>query len=163
MQGDLEREVGHLDMADEHLNYVLARRTKLDAHDLAMTLTRLAIVRRWQHRPSDAVTLYNEALESLRPLGPSDALMDTLSNLGNALGDMGALREAVSALEEARELAQRAYGPQHVRLWPIAVNLAIAYMNLNDKRSAQVVLGEAQGVDPDEVQIERLEEPPGTI
>jgi tetratricopeptide (TPR) repeat protein len=161
VRGDIRREADDVDGADADLTQALEQALAtpgVDHHTLGMTCTRLGSVRRMQGLPSEAVELHQQAT-ALLGAGDSHpaALMDALNNLGNALSECGDIPKAVRALERARAIGVQGFGPQHQRTWQVAVNLAHAYVYAGDMCAAKVVIAEAQGVQPHEIEITPIE------
>lgn len=157
VRGDIRREAGDVEGADADLTRALEEALAtpgVEHHALGMTYTRLGSVRRMQGLPLEAVELHQQAV-ALLGAGESHpaSLMDALNNLGNALGECGDFRDAVCALERSRAIGVQVFGPQHPRTSQVAGNLAYAYLHAGDVWAAKLVLAEAQGVQPHEIEI----------
>ena len=64
----------------------------------------------------------------------------TLTNLGNAYGDLGDAHKQKEYLERALEISEKHYGPAHPEVAIILFNLSFAYVSLGDITKAKQFL-----------------------
>ncbi len=122
---------------------------------LGAALRRMAGERDSKEALEESLRVQERALAISRKIdGSSGEVADTLSNIGNLLGDLGRNEEALATHREAEELAGACYGDNPEALARILVNLAIACAEVGDQSACEYWVAKAWELDPNSVNLE---------
>ncbi len=109
----------------------------------AVVLHNFAAVRAAQHRPAEALTLYQQSISMFREFADTNPrhLSRALVNLGQFLNDRGQWAGAVPLLEEALKLDRQQTAAEDVEWSWSANSLALAYLKTNRRDEAIALWG----------------------
>lgn len=99
---------------------------------------------------TESAQLQSEAVEiNVAVYGEeSSEVADTLSNLGNILGDLGMFDEALEKLTRAEAIAAKVYGTDNIEYASILLNLGLTHIQVGNETKGNDLAGRALEISP---------------
>jgi tetratricopeptide (TPR) repeat protein len=113
-------------------------------HDRGYAINALAQSYDFSGRPGRSVSLLKQAVEISKQLGADDNLQIASSNLGNVLGQIGALYDATKTLRQALTLEHESY--RAIRQGTTLVNLGLLTDLMGDHTWGRIILERSQSL-----------------